>query len=94
MVTSFPSLRLGFWEILACFNNQHRKVIVVINIPYVKIVLCTFIGRTQFFLSEQWANRLSRFQEELIITNKTEYLSIAIDPIVAKHFLSKYITSF
>ena len=65
---------------------------MIINICNVEILLSTFIGRTQFFRSKQWTYSLSRFQIELVITNKTEYLSVTIDSIVTKHFLGYYIT--
>ena len=80
-------LQLRFWQFLICLTNKSGQIVTVVDIRDVEIILCPFVRRTQIHHFQHFPTCLRRLQIETVVTDKSEYLSIAIDALIAKHFL-------
>ena len=82
-LSSFPWLWLR--QGIASLAYEGRDIVSVIYVGDVEIVLRTLVGWTEFFFPKQGASRLGGLHVEAVVTNKSEYFSVAVDAIVAEH---------
>ena len=82
-LSSFPWLWLR--QGLASLAYEGRDIVSVIYVGDVEIVLRTLVGRTEFFFTKHQASRLGGLHIKVVVTNKSEYFSVAVDAVVAEH---------
>ena len=85
---------LGFWfgQFTAGCLYERGKVLAVVDLGDVEIIFRSVVRRSQVLLTEQSASCFRRLYVEAVVADKSEYLAVAINAVVAKHLPGGYLT--